>query len=83
MIGAVDQDGLKVRGIGMIDDKVDMGTDGEYLVGLVGLCNNIDIARCWKTNGAHEEVVVTNTTSKNISVTNCSGKYLSGIYPAG
>jgi hypothetical protein len=68
----------------MIDDKVDFGTtEAELVVQVVGLCNNIDIARMWKDNGIAEEFIATPTTCKNITVTNCSGKYASEIQPSG
>lgn len=86
LIQVTDQDFLKVRGFGMIDDKVDFGsTDAELFMSLTGLCSNIDVARCWKdaTGTVTEEFIVVPVTAKNILVQNCSGKYLSEIQPSG
>jgi len=76
----------KIRCIGMVDDKMDFGsTDAETFINLTGLCNDIDIARCWKdaSGTITEEFIVAPTTVKNISVQNCSWKYASEIQPSG
>ena len=67
----------------MIDDKVDMSTDGEYLVYLYGSCVNIDCARMWKDNGEEQELIYIPSESKQITIQNCSGKYASEWSPVG
>jgi len=80
-----DQSGLKIRAIGMMDDKISLGVDGEYAVYLSGLCDRIDIARCWfdKPGTQTEEFISVPTTCKNVLVQNCGSKYLAEIQPSG
>ncbi len=80
-----DQSGLKVRAIGMIDDKISLGVDGEYGVYLSGLCDRIDIARVWfdKPGTQTEEFINVTTTCKNVLVQNCGSKYLAEVQPSG
>ena len=80
-----DQSGLKVRAVGMIDDKVSLGVDGEYGVYLSGLCDRIDVARCWfdKPWTQTEEFISVPTTCKNVLVQNCGSKYLAEMQPSG
>ncbi len=86
LIGITDCDGVKIRCMGMIDDKVATNSsDFESLVYFSGYCRNIDIARLWidstiaRTYGA---VSLTNT-SKSVTVQNCSGPYATLFSPVG
>jgi len=85
VITVIDQSGLKIRAIGMIDDKVDLGVDGELAVSLSGLGDRIDIARCWfdKSSTVTEEFITVLTTYKSVLVQNCSNKYLAEVQPSG
>jgi len=80
-----DQTGVKVRAVGMIDDKIDLGVDGEYVVYISGLCDKIDVARLWftKSSTITEEFCVVPTTCKEIIVTNCGSKYAAEVQPSG
>ncbi len=85
VISVTDQSGLKIRAIGMIDDKVDLGVDGEYGVVLSGLGDRIDVARCWfdKSSTVVEEFISVPTTYKTVLVQNCGSKYLAEVQPSG
>ncbi len=76
---------IKIRAIGMIDDRIDLGTMGRSVVTASGLCNGIDVARCWfdKTTTITEEFIVVPTTAKNVIVQNCSSKYLAEVQISG
>ena len=80
-----DQPSAKIRAVGMIDEKIDLGASGEYVFSITGLCDKIDIARCWfnKTSTVVEEFCVVPTTVKEIIVQNCGSKYLAEIQPSG
>lgn len=85
MIYIIDSANLNFRCFGMMDDKVDFGASGEGVIYLGGLCDNISIARMWKdtTSTVVEEFISIMNTCKNITVENCSGKYLAEMQPAG
>lgn len=74
-----DVSNIKVRAIGMIDDKLAFGTDVDYFVWIRGICNNISIARCWKTGGGQPKFAVTPSTVQDLEILNCSGDYASEI----
>ena len=78
-----DTSNFKIRAIGMVDDKIDFGTDGGVLLSLSGLCSNIDIARCYKDNGTDAEFISIPSTCKGVTLANCSGKYASAVKPSG
>ena len=80
-----DSNNINLRCFGMIDDKVDFGSDGEYGVYLSGLCIDISCARMWKdvVGTLIEEFIYTTNICKNITVENCSGKYASEMQPSG
>ncbi len=75
MIRFLDANNVKVRAIGLIDDPIDMGIDGAEMIDLAGICNNVDMARCHKTGGIPLSLMILSNTSKNITLTNCSGDY--------
>ena len=83
MFMLTDVSDVKIRAIGMIDDKV-MG-QGRAVVSVAGLCNGIDVARCWcdKTSTVFEEFIVVPATAKNVTVQNCSHKYLAEVQISG
>jgi len=85
VIYLLDQSGAKIRAIGMIDDKIDLGVDGEYVVQVNGLCDRIDVARLWfnKSSTVTEEFCVVPTTAKTVLVQNCSSKYAAEVQPSG
>ncbi len=76
---------VKIRAIGMIDDKIDLGTLGRSVLYISGLCDGIDIARVWfnKTTTIVEEFAVVPTSAKNVIVRNCSNKYASEVQISG
>lgn len=74
-------DGLKVRGIGQIDNKVNFGADGEYLLEMGPSCRNVSVARCWKEGGY--PLVETFADTYNVEVLNCSQEYDGPISPSG
>ena len=80
-----DMSDSKVRAIGMIDDRIDLGTHGRLGVEISGLCNNIDIARCWfdKSTTVVEEFISVIVTAKNVLVQNCASKYLAEVQISG
>ncbi len=79
----VDSSHIKVRCVGMIDNKVDMGINGDVFMSMFGVNSNLDIARVWKNNGSVEELININTSTRDVTVTNCSGKYASYFRPRG
>lgn len=83
LVRLTDISNFKLRAVGMIDDKVSLGVDGEYAVNIAGLCANVDIARVWKTDGVTEECILIPTTAKDVTIQNCSGKYASEIQASG
>ena len=78
-----DASDVKIRCFGMIDDKVDFQTNGEYVVYTVGLCENLDFARMWASGGVSTNSFVIPSTVKNVTVQNCSGKYAASFDPSG
>ena len=72
----------KVRCMGMIDDKIDLGVDGEYMVNLQYMCTDINVARMYKTGGEVKEFINIPNTTKDVLVQNCSGDYTSEIQPS-
>ena len=83
LIYGTDETNLKVRAIGMYNEKLDMQSATEAAVKITGLGSNVDISRVWTTGGSDKEVVSTNTTAKDVVVQNCSGNYDSLLYPRG
>jgi len=80
-----DQTDTKIRAIGMIDDKVDLGASGEYVFNISGASGNVDIARVWfdKTTTIAEEFFVIAAASGKMTIQNCSSKYAAGVVPRG
>lgn len=66
---------VKVRAIGMIDEKILFGSDVDYFVWIRGICTNFSFARCWKTGGGQSKFAVIPTTAKDVEFINCSGDY--------
>ncbi|TFZ81481.1 hypothetical protein [Candidatus Macondimonas diazotrophica] len=77
----VDSSGIKIRAVGMIDEKIDFGTDAEFFLIAEGLVSDVDIARCWIQNVSSEGFFQAPTTSRNFSITNCSGNYGNVLHP--
>lgn len=71
---------IKFRCLGMLTDKVAFGSDAEYLLGLNGFCDDLSIARCYKTGGATLPIAPGSVTSKGLRILNCSGTYASQVH---
>lgn len=75
-----------VRCFGMIDDKVDLGSNSSGVVATIsGLSSNVNFARLWvdSPNSRITEFYVGVNTNSDISITNCSHAYSSGIETRG
>ena len=83
LLSLLDTSNVKMRCMGMIDDKVDFQTDGEYVIYAQGFSENIDLARMWCTNGAFSNMIRINNSVKNVVIQNCSGKYATLFNPSG
>lgn len=74
---------VKIRAVGMIDDKYDRALESGYIVSMGGYMQNLDLARCWTTGGNPNEIILISDASTGISVKNCSGDYNGELEPAG
>ena len=82
MFNAGDVVGLKLYAMGMIDNKIDIGSDCEQLVWISGVSNYIEIGRIWLSGGiGYTGIVNTLAIQKNIDICNCSRRYDSGVMP--
>jgi len=84
-IAMTDAADIKIRAIGMIDDRIDLGSHGKAGVEVSGLGSNTDIARCWfdKSTTVVEEFITVIVTAKNTMVQNCASKYLAEVQISG
>ncbi|MCK5603567.1 hypothetical protein KAR91_16905, partial [Candidatus Pacearchaeota archaeon] len=78
-----DTSNVKIRCLGMIDDKVDFQTDGENVIYTVGFCENLDFARMWTIGGITTNQYVITYSVKSVIIQNCSGKYAALFNPSG
>lgn len=78
-----DSSNIKVRGIGMIDDKVDLGSTGGKTFSITGFCSNVDFARCWREGGSDPDFSSIPITARGTRITNCSAEYASRFYSSG
>lgn len=76
---------FKLYCMGMIDDKIALGTtDCEQVIYFAGICDNVEMARIWCTEGILNYAIFNSLAiQQNISVMNCSRRYDSSCMPLG
>lgn len=83
ILNITDTVGIKLRCIGMIDDKLDRGTTMNSVLNTGGYIKDLDIARIWVTNNAAADFVVLSASSIGVILQNCSADYASAVAPVG
>lgn len=74
---------IKIRAIGSLDKKIDMGTESSRIVFVQDTCVDIDCARIWFDGGTFVNGYPLAATTRNIYFKNYSYKYNSNLTPNG
>jgi len=83
-LSITDSSNIKVRGFHFMDDPYIKSLPEEEFINCNGLTADVDVARCFTGGQSNpNEFIQTTTTSKNITVTDCSGDYSGEIQPQG